>query len=468
MIGLPKVFQCKEVAMKSIGMEAEQVSSWPLRDRINALKRIVSKASVEEVLEECGRAKRFCKCLPDWFMVWFVIALGLFCTDSYRQVFRWLNRFRKDEMPGRSTLCEARKRLGAAPFLRLLHKVVRLLARSETVGAFYRGMRLMAIDGFVVDIADTPANERAFGRPGSGRAAGAFPQAHVLALCEAATHVLWRCLIKPLSCGEVTMAHYLLRFLEKGMLLLWDRNFLSYRLLKTVVDKRAHLLARIKKNLIFKPIRKLEDGSYLAYMYASAKDRRHHRGGILVRIIEYTFDDPNRPGSGERHRLLTTLLDATLDPARELILLYHERWEEELTIDELKTHQRERPVLRSQTPAGVVQEICGLLLAHYIIRALMHEAAKRMKIDPRRVSFTDTLKTLRCRLPEVRRGRRAIRRWYQDLIDEVTEQVIEPRRNRVNPRVIKRKMSNWPKKRPEHRNYPQPTKEIRESILVLN
>src|SRR5262245_24196133 len=201
-------------------------------------------------------------------------------------------------------------------------------------------------------------------------------------------------------------------------------------------------------------------------MYRSSSDRRKDRNGILVRIIEYTFDDPGRPGSGESHRLLTKLLDEELDPAEALIILYHERWEEELTIDELKTHQRERPVLRSQTPGGVVQELYGLLLGHYVIRVLMQTAAAHQGIDPQRLSFTATLKILRCRLPECPASRRGLRQWYRNLVAEVAEEVLEDRRDRINPRVIKRKMSNWRKKRPEHRHYPQPTKGFAESIVM--
>ena len=229
------------------------------------------------------------------------------------------------------------------------------------------------------------------------------------------------------------MAHYLLRFLQRDMLLLWDRNFLSYQTVSEVRQRRAHLLARIKSNLIFEPIRVLADGSYLAKLYRSAADRRQDRDGILVRIIEYTFDDPGRPGSGEPHRLLTTLLDEELDPAETLIVLYHERWEEELTIDELKTHQRERPVLRSQTPGGVVQELYGLLLGHYVIRVLMQEAAASQGIDPQRLSFTGTLKILRCRLPECPASRRGRSRWYQDLVAEIAEEVLPERREPDQP-----------------------------------
>jgi hypothetical protein len=338
--------------------------------------------------------------------------------------------------------------------------------RPETPGAFYRGMRTMALDGFVVDVPDTPANARAFGRPGSGRAPGAFPQARILALCETGSHVLWRSLIKPYSCGEVTMAHSLLRSLREDMLLLWDRNFLSYQTASEVRRRKANLLARIKKNLVFEPIRLLDDGSYLSKMYRTSYDRQKDRNGILVRIIEYTFEDPGRAGSGEPHRLLTTLLDEKLDPAETLIVLYHERWEEELTIDELKTHQRERAVLRSQTPGGVVQELYGFVLGHYVIRVLMQEAAATQGIDPHRLSFTATLKILRCRLPECPASDRGLRRWYHNLVAEVAEEVLEERRNRINPRVIKRKMSNWKKKRPEHRNYPQPTKAFAAAIVM--
>ncbi len=200
------------------------------------------------------------------------------------------------------------------------------------------------------------------------------------------------------------MSHYLLRFLQEGMLLLWDRNFLSYQTISEVRQRKAHLLARIKKNLIFEPLRVLDDGSYLSKIYRTSYDRQKDRNGIPVRIIEYTFDDPGRPGSGEPHRLLTTLLDERLDPAETLIVLYHERWEEELTIDELKTHQRERPVLRSQTPGGVVQELYGLLLGHYVVRVLMQEAAVTQGIDPHRLSFTAALKSSGVGCPSARRA----------------------------------------------------------------
>lgn len=453
--------------MKALSQDVKLAVRWSTAERVRALKRIVSRKAIAKALRSSHGKHRHCRRLPRWFMVWFVIAMGLFCSDSYRQVFRWLHRFKKNGTPGRSTLCEARKSIGVAPLRCLADEVIELQGRPETPGAFYAGMRLMALDSFVVDVADTPENVRAFGRPGSGRAPGAFPQARVLSLCEAGTHVLWRSLIKPRRRSEMTMAEYLLRFLEENMLLLWDRGFLSYGRVKQVRQRKAHLLARLKKNLVFTPIRRLSDGSYLAKLYPSSWHRQQDKQGLLVRIIEYTLNDPGRQGSGQPHRLLTTLLDERRHPAKRLIVLYHERWEEELTFDELKTHQCERAVLRSETPRGVVQEIYGLLLGHFVIRKLMCEAAVIAGCAPRELSFVNTLKILRCRLSETPRTTRGLNRWYTELLAEICEERLEPRRNRVNPRVIKRKMSNWPKKRDKHRKSQQPTKRFRQSIVML-
>ena len=441
----------------------------PTDERIRALERIIPLDVVQEVLHETGHDRRHCPCLPHWFMAYFVLGLGLFAKDSYAQIYKNLQRFRKGVTPQSNTFTQARQGLGVAPIRRLVARLVRLLASPDTPNSFYRGMRLMATDGFVLDLPDSPANARIFGKPQSGRTEGAFPQARVLALCETGTHVLYKWLVKPISTGEVSMAPYVLRWLEEGMLLLWDRGFLSYKNLKQVKEQKAHLVARIKSNLVFAPIQVLADGSFLAKMYPSSWCRHKDQDGIVVRIIEYTLEDPNRPSKEKVHRLLTTLLDAQLDPAKELIVLYHERWEEELTIDEVKTHQLERPVLRSQTPAGVVQEIEGLLLGHFAVRAVMFEAASAQGLAPRRMSFVGTLKVLRCRLPEVPKDAEDVvgrQRWWEDLVAEVSEAVLPQRRDRINPRVIKRKMSKWPKKRPCHRRPPPPTRTFRESIHV--
>jgi len=454
--------------MSGLSKDSNSAVRWSRAERLRALKRFVSRKAIAMALRRSATPHRYCKMLPRWFVVWFVISIGLFCRDSYRQIFRWLLKYDPHRgTPGRSTFCVARQSVGVAPLWRLSREVIQLLANPDTPHAFYAGMRLMSVDGFVVDVADTPENEHTFGRPGGGRSPGAFPQVRVVCLCEVGTHLLWRFVIKPKRCGEPSMARYLTRFLAENMLLLWDRGFLSYSLVKAVKARKAQLLARVKKDFLFKPIRRLSDGSFLAKMYPSSRHRERDADGILVRIIEYTLDDPGRSGSGERHRLLTTLLDAHKHPAKRLILLYHSRWEEEITIDEFKTHERERPVLRSQTPAGVVQEIYGLLLGHFIIRKLMFIASQLAACAPRDLSFTNTLKILRCRLPEVRRSAPLRSRWLNTLLAEISKERLEPRRNRINPRVIKRKLSYWPKKQQKHRKFPQPTKSFRRSIVIL-
>lgn len=453
--------------MLGLYKDVVELALQPTDERVQALKRIIACSTIKAILKKTRQSAR-CRRLPKSFMVWLVIALGLFGRDCYRQVYRWLNPFRRGGTPGRSSLCEARRRLGVAPLRLLNAAVVRLQGTAQTAGCFYHDMRLMALDGFLVNVPDTVANDHAFGRPRNGHSGGAFPQVRVLALCEVGTHVMWKCQMKPSRRAEITMARALLRYLTDDMLLLWDRGFLSYAHVAQVQQRRAQLLARVKTNLVFRPQKHLPDGSYLAKLYPSPSHRRTDRDGIVVRIIEYTITDPGRPGSGERHRLLTTLLDWRAHPAKRLIELYHERWEEELAIDECKTHQCERPVLRSQTPPGVVQEIYGLLLAHYVVRVLMCEAAAREEVAPRRLSFTGALKILRCRLPECPCTAVGRVRWYERLLTEIGEERLEPRRDRVNPRVIKRKISKWPVKRPKHRQYPQPTKKFRKSLVILH
>ena len=453
--------------MVRVGMEAAQLRQWSSRQRLTALKRIIPRGKVTAALRHLGRERRFCPRVPDGFMIWFVVALGLFCKDCYRQIYRWLMPWKKGDVPGRSTLCEARQRLGVLPLLRLAREVVKLLAEPQTSGAFYGGMRKMTVDGFVVNLEDTPANQRAFDRPGNGRGAGAFPQARIMGLMEAGTHVFWRWLIRACRRGETGMVPALLRQLQSDMLLLWDRGMTSFELVQQVVKRQANLLAHWKSNRILPPVRRLSDGSYLAAIYRNDADRRAARNGLDVRVIEYTLNDPLRGKPDQKHRLLTTLLDEQKHPALTLVELYHVRWEEELGIDEFKTHEIERPVLRSQTPAGVVQEIYGLLLGHYVIRTLMYEAAKKAGTTPLQMSFTGTLKILRCRLPECPPDSAGRRRWWQRLLAEIAEESIPPRRNRVNPRVIKRQQCPWPVKRPRHRHPPQPTRPFRDCVALL-
>jgi hypothetical protein len=233
------------------------------------------------------------------------------------------------------------------------------------------------------------------------------------------------------------------------------------------------LLARVVKNMILRPIRNLSDGSYLAKVYKSAYDRDKDRDGVVVRVIRYTLDDPQRVGHGEEHILITNLFGEMLYPAVELVTLYHERWEHELVYDEQKTHQDPRRAtkpaqLRSETPAGVMQEIYALSLGHFVIRSLMYKAAETAQVDPDRLSFTGCFQILECRLPECDSSTpQSFEDWYQALLWEMQNERTEERRDRINPRVIKRKMSKWPKKRPHHGRPPRLKKSFKDSVVMI-
>lgn len=437
------------------------------RERIACLKRTVGKMFLQKSIQSRKLDKRASNKCPAYLMVWFTIAIWLFGDDNYNQVFRWLHRFTKRFKPTSSALAQARAKIGIPIMGEIYRKVVRILCSEDTPDSFYAGRRLVAVDGFFLNLVDTDDNRQTFGRPKNGSSFGAYPQARVVALCEVGSRVFFSFLVKPIRCGEVTMAKHIYRDLPEKSLLLFDIGFCTYELMKGAIGRQCDFLGRSKLNRCLKKTKVLSDGSFLSKIYATDSDRTHDRNGTVVRVIEYLLDDPQRPGHQEKHRLLTTLLDEEEHPAKTLIVLYHERWEEELAIDEGKTHLRRAPQLRSQHPEGVVQEIYGLLIAHFIVRKLAFDAALLAGVAPRRISFTGTINVLRARLPESPRSRQLISSWYKSLLEEISLEVLPPRRNRINPRVIKRQQSKWPKKRQKHRSLPPITKKFADTIVVI-
>ncbi len=446
-------------------------------DRLAGLEQVISPQAVRQALELTGRInQRTCQ-LTHEVICWVVLAMGLLTELPIRQVFKHARRLRVGEpTPHRSSLCVARQRLGIAPVRHLFASIVRPLARPETPGAFYCGSRLVGLDSTVYDVPDSDANAAAFARPSAGpRGDGAFPQIRKLSLVELGTHVELAFVVRSIAHGEQAMVGGLLRHLTPEMLVLWDRGFFSYQLWHELMARAVKVLARVTNRLILKPIRNLADGSCLAKIYRTAYDRQKDRNGIIVRVIRYTLDDPQRVGHGEVNVLITNLLDEKLYPAPELIILYHERWEQELVYDEQKTHQDPRRVtkpahLRSETPAGVIQEVYALSLGHFVIRALMFEAAQAVGLDPDRLSFLGCFQILRCRLPECHSATpQSFEAWYQGLLWEMQHERTDDavRRNRINPRVIKRKMSKFKKKRPQHRHLSPLKKTFVETIVVL-
>lgn len=433
-----------------------------LHRRVDALKHTLPRRQVQRVLRKVRpRRRRPCPAVSDEMAVWLVVGLTLFFTDALRQVWRWLvPSSPRHPVPPRSTLCMARQRIGPRVLVELAKAVLAPLAGAKTPGACYHGMPLRAIDCCNLSLYDSPANRAAFCPPrvpkrkrrGGRRPPPVFPQAKLCGLCEVGTHAVLHWGLKPVYWADCKMAAPLLKHLAKGQLLLWDGTFYSRENLAAVQQRGAHVLGRLTWNIGLQVVRRLGDGSYLARLPAGRRGRAHVRQwGPTVRIIEYELRGVSNTRH-KKHRLMTTLLDATKFPAAELAELYHQRWELELVIDELETHQLQQRVLVSQTPAGVVQEVAALLIAHWLVRKLMFEAAAEAHVSPLRVSFTGTLKLLRCRLSEAGDTPAQRRRWWRRLVSEAArDEVIEPRRPRVNPRVLKLTTNDFPRKKPKHK-----------------
>ena len=344
--------------------------------------------------------------LPAHVVVYYVIALALYMQSSYREVLRCLLegiQWLRDpsatiKVAGKSGISQARTRLGWEPLRQLHDEVVKPIALPATKGAWYGAWRLVSLDGSTLDVADEKVNEDAFGRPGASRGSSAYPQIRFVSLVENGTHVLFGSQMDAYTTGEITLAKTVLPNLRKGMLCLADRNFFGYELWKQARATGADLLWRVKKNMRLACEARLPDGSYLSRIYPSERDWRHKTNGIVVRVIDYQLEGVE--GAEPIYRLVTSILDQEEAPAKELAALYHERWEIETALDELKTHLRgAKIVLRSKTPDLVRQEFYGFLMAHFAIRGLMHEAALKAKEDPDRLSFLHAVRVVRRKLP---------------------------------------------------------------------
>jgi len=371
---------------------------------IGVLTRVFPPDLVDRVVAEAGRCEQRHRLLPARVVVYYVLGLALYSSSSYEEVVRmlvdglsWASGWQQPwSVPTKGAISQARFRLGSEPLRALFEQVAVPLAEPATAGAFYRDYRLVSIDGTCLDVADTPANDAEFGRPGSGRGegVGAFPQLRMVGLGECGTHALIKVATGPYKSGEQTLAAGVLDGLREGMLCLADRLFYSFGLWRRARASGAELLWRTKANHRLPVSECLSDGSYLSELFASSD--RHRSDGVTVRVIEYEIEDPARSETKERYRLLCTILDPERAPATELAPLYAQRWEFESALDELKVHQRgPRVVLRSKTPDGVIQEVYGHLCVHYAIRWLMHAVALHSGHDPDRISFTRTLRAAR-------------------------------------------------------------------------
>jgi hypothetical protein len=457
--------------------EIEAESKFCRELTLAAVEQAVPTAEVQAVLAATGVGAQRERKLNMLVTVFVTIAMNIYSQASIGEVMRKLAQGLRYiwpdpeyRVPNDSALSQRRYQLGARPLAALFHRLCRPLATPETAGAFLFGLRLMAIDGSKEDVADTPANVAAFGRFHAGRGDSAFPQVKAVYLAECGTHAVIDVGFWPCHTSERVGGFRMLRSVGPDTLVMWDTGFHDFDMFQRAVDRGAHVLARLPAHVKPQLVRRLPDGSYLATLQPSEYARRKQGECLLVRIIEYTLNDPNLPHSGEIHRLATTLLDPERYPALDLACAYHQRWEIELVIDETDTHQRlaDRP-LRSLKPVGVIQELYALLIAHYAIRSLMHEAAVQADLDPDRLSFTHALAVVQAAIPEFQMtAPELLPKLHARLLNDLAAKPLPERRLRTNPRVVKRKMSNFRLKRPDHFGWPQPSAHsFREALALI-
>jgi len=390
----------KEFGLISAAIEAVEV--------FGAIETAIPIEVIDATISHTGARQERKRKLPSSLVVCLVIAMSLWSGDSMGTVLKnlvnglsrqWTKQLKYWKVPNSSSISAARERVGCRVMSQLFEQVVRPLATEERPGAFLGGLRVMAVDGTVLDVPDSKANARVFGYPGSRRGTKAgFPKVRLVMLVEAGTHLIVDALMCPDRIGEGVRAKKLLRSVGQGMLLMWDRGLHSYAMVNATLAQGCDYLGRISANVKFEVEKVLDDGSYLSLIYPDGKSKNKGSTKIQVRVIEYTIDID---GQQQSYRLITSLLDVTLFPALLLASEYHQRWEIENTIDELKNHLNGRKTpIRSLKPREVVQEIYGWLLGHYAVRCLMFTAAQQVGISPLRLGFTGTLKVIRRAIPD--------------------------------------------------------------------
>jgi hypothetical protein len=440
-----------------------------------AITQVVGMKTLQEIVEACGVTGQRERRLPGWLTVLLCIGMNLYSELGQQAVMRQmlqgarlLQADDEEDAPTAGALSQARDRVGVKALERLFKVVCRPIATAQTRGAFAYGLRLVALDGSIDEMPDSALNSRYFGRSGSARGASAFPQVQCVYLCECGTHAIFDAGFWPYAVSERRGGKRLLRSVSPDMLVMWDRGFHDYDMVVGVRSQGAQVLARLPAHVKPECVEVLSDGSWLAYLHPSDPKRRDHER-LVVRVIDDTIDDPKRPGHAQHHRLITTLLDPIPYTALDLVCLYHERWEVEITLDEVKVHQRLLPrPLRSLKPLGVLQELYALLIAHFVVRFIMHEAGLTYDLDPDTFSFVESLRLVRSAIPEFQMVDPAHHnRLFQRLLRDIAHLPLPSRRLRTHPRVVKRKMSNFKLKRPEHRGLAPLSQPFRDVIVLL-
>ncbi|HYI08092.1 MAG TPA: IS4 family transposase [Thermoanaerobaculia bacterium] len=367
----------------------------------------IPRGLVDAILKETKRESLRIRKLPAYLMVYYEIALGLMNSGSARHVLRELVADVRDEFPdpqaaiaSRTAISNARQRLGAEPIRKLYEQVVKPIAKRTTSGAWFGSRRLVALDGSSLHVKDSPGNRKEYGKAGAAKGkASPLPLIRWVALCELGTHVVFAARMAAWKVSELALAKQLIHRLEPGMLCLADRLFYGFPLWSQAVATGADLLWRVQKGVTLPPLKRLRDGSYLSQVRGRSNGPvAERRRSFPVRVIEFYV----KVGRSRKHyRLITTLLDPRKAPAKKLAELYAKRWGIETVIGEVKTYLKGPGTLRSELPELVEQDFYGLLLAHFGVRSIMHEAALQQRIPPTELSFIHSVRVVIRRLPEM-------------------------------------------------------------------
>jgi len=409
--------------MSNVEVRSDQVS-------VGVLVTAVPRDAIDSAVAGCGvGAKRSDGKLPPHVTAYLTMGLWLFPDDDYAEVAARvtgsLDRFGCWDAawtaPSSGGISQARQRLGRDTLAEVFEQVAEPVGSVSTRGAWLRSWRVLAVDGFDVDVPDSPGNAAEFGYAGSGGNRSAYPKARVVAVTECGTHAFLAAQVGPWGSGEKTLAMPLYARLRRGELLTADRNFYSWPAWDRASATGADLLWRAPTGLGLPVLRVLPDGTYLTVLIKpSVRGARRERilataggaGGLdhcadavddqglpaayLARVVEYDIPDRAGNGTGELIVLLTTVTDPGAAAADELAEAYHLRWEQETGNDQLKTHLRgPGRILRSRLPDLVHQEIWAWLLVHYALSVLITHAAEAADIDPDRISFTRALRLVR-------------------------------------------------------------------------
>ena len=377
------------------------------RISVGLLARAFPRATVEAVVEAAKAREERTRMLPSWLVVYYVLALALFMDMGGGRVMRglagtlsWAARGATVVLPPEEALSRARSRLGPVPLRLLFESVAGPLAGPDTPGGFWRGRRVLSVDGTTLDVQDTVANWARFGGPGTADESGAglrggFPKVRVVALAECGTRALIAARQGSYATSEKALTVELLPLLGEGMLVLADRNFPGYDLWGQAAATGADLLWRVGSIFTLPVVTVLTDGSYLSRLAPPKKERRAGAAPIVVRVVEYhLLAEDGTPT--ETFALISTLLDVQAAPAAELADLYHARWQIENAFGAFKSQLKgDGVVLRSKTPDGAEQELWALLCAYHAIRELICAAAELTDQDPLRLSFISALDAVR-------------------------------------------------------------------------